>query len=175
MLVSLTLAAGAKKIEPPPESWVEHVHPTGAFSFRTPPSWRLEPVVGRKEILQTSGEEGLIWFLFRQGESGFDSLHVSCMAERLAGPMETDPRVRYEYDFRGAPFAGRAALDSAFLVRYDQAQRGALEWHQRNLTVVGAGQSLCVIVHSPLSLWKKSKDARLTLDRVVESVTFHSR
>ena len=166
---------GADKIEPPPASWVEHLHPSGAFSFRTPPSWALEPVPGRKDLLQASGPEGLIRFLFRRGDSGFDSLHASCMAERLTGPMEADPRVKYEYDFRGAPFAGRASIDSAFLVRYDEPQRGAVDWRQRNLTIVGAGQSLCVIVHSPLNLWKKSKDVRLTLDRVVASVAFRSQ
>jgi hypothetical protein len=165
----LALAGKPQAAETP---WVEHEHPSGAFVFRTPQSWTVEPVAGRKDLLQASGGEGLVWFMFRPGEAGFDSLHVSCMGERLLPPIEVFPQVRYEYDFRTGPFAGRASVDSAFYVIYDRPVLGELEWRQRNLTVVGMGQSLCLTVHTPRRVWKKSKTARQTLDRVVASVTF---
>jgi lysine/ornithine N-monooxygenase len=49
---------------------------------------------------------------------------------------------------------------------------GEQQWRQRNLTVVGGGQSVCIVAHCPLKLWKKSKEARRTLDGIVQSVRF---
>ena len=56
-------------------------------------------------------------------------------------------------------------------MRYDSAIQGHQEWRQRNLTVVGAGQSLCIIVYVPAQVWKKSKASRALADAVVTSVT----
>jgi hypothetical protein len=165
------LSAEPKKAEEPPEEWAEHVHPSGAFTFRAPVGWKLETLPGRKEVLQLSGAEGLVRFFFLRSEAGFDSLHVSCMSEFLAGGMES-LRGSYEYDFRGAPFGGRPSLDSAFVVTYDRPMLGEQQWRQRNLTVVGGGQSLCIVAHCPLKVWKKSKEARRTLDGIVQSVRF---
>jgi hypothetical protein len=80
--------------------------------------------------------------------------------------------VDYEYDFIGGEIAGRRALDSAFVVHYDEPVEGQRDWHQRNLTVVGAGESLCVIAYAPLPVWKKSKAARNLLTSVVEGIRF---
>ena len=44
-----------------------------------------------------------------------------------------------------APIGDRRALDSAFVVTYDKPIRASAQWRQRNLTVVGDGQSLCAI------------------------------
>jgi hypothetical protein len=40
------------------------------------------------------------------------------------------------------------------------------------MTVVGAGQSLCIVVYVPSKVWKKSKPARALADAVVKSVEF---
>ena len=56
-----------------------------------------------------------------------------------------------------APRATGAPLDSAFVVRYDAPVEGSAAWRQRNLTIVGGGESLCVIGYAPLPAWKKSK------------------
>ena len=96
-------------------------------------------------------------FHFREGEAGLDALHAACMDERLLGPMQVDPRVEYEYDFVGGSLDGRRLLDSAFRVRYDQPVQGHREWRQRNVTLVGAGESLCVIAHAPRALWKAGR------------------
>jgi hypothetical protein len=124
-------------------------------------------------ILETGEGELLVRFLYLDGEGGLDTTHVDCMLERLAGAMATDPQVKYEYDFRGGVIGGdRGALDSAFVVRYDAPIKGHRDWRQRNLTILGAGQTLCVMTYAPLPVWKKSQDARALLDAVVGSVTF---
>jgi hypothetical protein len=40
------------------------------------------------------------------------------------------------------------------------------------LTVVGEGESVCVVAYAPLPLWKKSKAARNLLTSIVESIKF---
>jgi hypothetical protein len=110
--------------------------------------------------------------LRREGELGLDSLHVECMLVRLREAMETFPQVDYEYDFVGGEVGERRALDSAFVVHYDEAVEGHRDWRQRNLTVVGGGESVCVVAYAPLPVWKKSKPARKLLTSVVESVRF---
>ena len=94
------------------------------------------------------------------------------MLERLAGPMETFPQVKYEYDFQGGSVGDVSVLDSAFLVSYDVPVLGEREWRQRNVTMVGKGHSLCAISYAPAKLWKKSKASRELLDGVLASVRF---
>ncbi len=161
----------------PPLS-VEVRHPSGAFAFRTPEGWTVSPGAqpGRLEVLAAPPASGArLVFAFEPRDLGFDGLHVNCMDQRLRGPMETDPRVDYEYDFLSATLGERRVLDSAFVVRYEPPVDGQREWRQRNLTVAGEQQSLCVIVHAPRKLWKKSPAARAVLDAVVQSVSFSGR
>lgn len=164
--------AGKKPRPDPPSLTQEHRHPSGAFSFRTPDGWRIAASAVNPDILETGGEDLMVRFLFRTSQDGLDTVHVDCMLERLAGPMATEPQVKYEYDFRGRIFGDRGALDSAFVVRYDAPIQGHRDWRQRNLTIVGAGQTLCVMTYAPAALWKKSMETRALLDAVVGSVTF---
>jgi hypothetical protein len=127
-------------------------------------------VPGRPEAYEAQGDEFVLRFLFQPTEAGFDSLHVACMTERLASPMETRPELTYEYDFISGAWADRRALDSAFVVTYDVPINGQTQWRQRNLTIVGGRQSLCVIANCPLRSWKKSKDLRRLLDAVIGSL-----
>jgi hypothetical protein len=151
----------------------EYRHPSGGFSFRTPEDWRVAPLAGRPDVLEASGPGLRIRFVRHAGEMGYDSLHAACMMERLAGPMQTSGDVRYEYDFVSWSSGARRALDSAFTVRYDAPVDGYRDWRQRNVTIVGGGQSLCVIAHSPAPLWKKSRPLKDTLDKVLASVQLH--
>ena len=162
--------ARAGKKEPPSLSQ-EFSHPSGAFSFRTPESWVLK--TPGPDTLEAWGQGMGVRFVFRKEESGFDSLHVTCMLERLAEPMQTEPRVIYEYDFVEGLLGERRVLDSAFAVSYDRPVRGHRQWRQRNVTVVGAGQSLCLVAYVPLETWKRSSQARDLLNAVLASVTFH--
>jgi hypothetical protein len=147
----------------------EHADPSGGFSFRVPEGWSIER--RRPELVEAGGDGVVVRFLHRDEEVGLDSLHVSCMMERLAGPMDSDPNVKYEYDFVGGDLGDRQALDSAFTVRYEPPLKGHRDWRQRNLTVVGHGHALCVIAYCPSDVWKKSKPMRELLNRVVASVS----
>jgi hypothetical protein len=173
VLLGAAAEGGKPPKEPPPPLSREHTHASGAFSFRTPESWQVESSPTDQGALQAAGDGVLLRFLYRAGEQGYDSLHVTCMMERLAAPMDSDPRVRYQYDHVSMLLGERRALDSAFEVRYDAPVLGHREWRQRNLTIVGQGQSLCVIAHAPLPLWKKSAETRSLLDAVVASLKFH--
>ncbi len=153
----------------------EHSHPSGAFTFRTPADWTVELLASSPGTQQASRGELLVRFIYRAGEAGYDSLHVTCMLERLAGPMEMEPDVRYEYDFLSGTFGHLRVLDSAFLVRYDEPILGHKEWRQRNFTLVGGGHSLCAIAHAPAKVWKKSRETRSLLDAIVASIVFLPR
>src|SRR5262245_35358124 len=153
----------AGKKPAPPELSEEHSHPTGAFSFRTPPDWKVDVPKTKQEDLLASGGGILLKFRYQRREDGLDSLHNICMMVRLADLMEADPQVQYEYDYIGGQVAGRKALDSAFLVHYDNPILGHREWRQRNLTIVDKGESLCVIAFVPLPTWKKSKEIQTLL------------
>jgi hypothetical protein len=166
LVAALTLAA-TKSVPLP----AQHVHPSGAFSFRTPAGWSLQPVPERSDVLEASGDGLKVWFHFRPQEIGLDSLHVMCMDMRLLGPMETSPRVKYEYDFVGGAMGERRVLDSAFEVEYDRAVGGATLWRQRNVTIVGLGQSLCASSHAPRARSKKA-ETRALLDAILASVSF---
>jgi len=171
-----SLAAGPahaeKRAATPPALEAEHKHPSGAFTFRTPAGWKVEAAPQNPDTLNVGGDGLLLRFVYHEGENGLDSLHGACMVERLAAAMEMAPAVKYEYDFIGGVVANRRALDSAFIVRYDQPILGERQWRQRNVTIVGEGDSLCAITYAPLPLWKKSAPARALLDAVLGSVTF---
>lgn len=162
----------APRKRPTPPLPLEHVHPSGAFSFRTPAGWASRMLTDQTDVFETSGDGLVVRFYFRPQEIGLDSLHVNCMAMRLLGPMETSPQLKYEYDFVGGALGTRRVLDSAVEVQYDHAVAGATEWRQRNLTIVGEGQSLCEIGHAPRARWKKSKETRALMDAIFTSIAF---
>jgi hypothetical protein len=164
--------AGKKKLPPPPPLAVEHNHPSGTFSFKTPDGWTAATSADNPDILEVKGGDLMVRFLYRPSEGGLDTTHVDCMMERLAGPMATEPQVKYEYDFKGGVLAGRGALDSAFVVTYDSAINGHRDWRQRNLTLVGRGETICIMTYAPAVVWKKSLETQALLDAVVGSVTF---
>jgi hypothetical protein len=165
--------AGKKKLPPPPPLPLTHQHPSGAFTFRTPDDWAVTPSTYNPDILEAKGGELMVRFLYRPNEGGLDTTHVDCMLERLAGAMVAEPQVKYEYDFKGGVLASRGALDSAFVVTYDAAINGHRAWRQRNLTLVGRGETICIITYAPAMVWKKSLETQVLLDTVVGSVTFN--
>jgi hypothetical protein len=150
----------------------QHANLTDTLRFRTPPDWKVETRAGVPETTELRGGGMIVRLVRREGEIGLDSMHVDCMLIRLAGEMESEARVAYEYDFLGGARGERRLLDSAFVVDYDRPIDGARQWRQRNVTVVGAGESVCLIGYSPLPLWKRSKESRKLLDGVLASVEF---
>jgi hypothetical protein len=170
--LSLAPAALAGKQLPLPPLPAQHRHLSGGFAFRTPEGWKVDSPPENPEVVNAAGDGVAVRFVYRDGESGYDSLHGVCMLERLAGAMDMDPVVRYEYDFVGGVIGDRRALDSAFVVTYDKPILGQRQWRQRNVTIVGNGSSLCAITYAPLPLWKKSAPTRALLDAVLASVTF---
>ena len=164
------MAAKKKPVAPPPLP-VEHKHPAGALTFRTPEGWKVETPPDNPEMVNAAGDGVVVRFIYRDGDHGYDSLHGACMLERLAPAMEMQPVVQYEYDYVGGLIGSRRALDSAFVVTYDAPIFGATQWRQRNVTIVGDGVSLCAITFAPAPLWKKSAPTRALLDAVLGSVT----
>jgi hypothetical protein len=150
----------------------EHQHPSGAFTFRTPEGWKVEPLASDPMTVQASGDGVIVRFLYRKGDVGYDTLHVDCMMLRLTGPFEMQPQVRYEYDFLSRTVGEMRLLDSAFITIYDAPIAGEVEWRQRNLTITGEGHSLCAISYVPYKLWKKSKPTQELVENVVRSVAF---
>ena len=167
-----TLARAGKKGPPPPPLPAEHRHASGGFAFRTPEGWKVETPAENPDVVNAAGDGVMVRFVYRDGETGYDSLHGACMLERLAPAMEMQPVVQYEYDYVGGMVADRRALDSAFVVTYDAPIQGQRQWRQRNVTIVGNGTSLCAITYAPLPVWKKSAPTRALLDAVLASVTF---
>lgn len=153
-----------------PELTLEHRHPLGNFSFRTPEGWVVKPILN--DGLEAWGGDLGVRFIFQQGENGIDALHAVCIDEGLAPLADTDPGRRYEYEYVGGLFADRRVLDTAHTMRYDAAFHGTRDWHQRTLTLVGGGQSLCVIGYAPKAAWKKGSEARTVLNAVMASLTF---
>jgi hypothetical protein len=172
LVAAVPAAAGAAKRPSPPPLPTQFRHPSGAFTFRTPEGWKVETPPESPETMNAGGDGVLVRFIYRAGESGYDSLHGACMLERLAPAMAMDPVVQYEYDYVGGVIANRRALDSAFVVTYEPPVLGQRQWRQRNVTIVGNGDSLCAITYAPLPLWKKSAPIRALLDAVLGSVTF---
>ena len=155
--------------KPAPALSSEHRDASGSFSFRTPAAWTVEDV--RADRTEASGDGLVVRFFHHREATGFDSLHVSCMQDRLAGAMESDVKVDYEYDFQEGVLGAGRVLDSAFRTRYDKPVKGYRDWRQRNVTLVGSGRSLCIIAYCPVPLWKKSRELRALLDGVVMSVS----
>jgi hypothetical protein len=154
-----------------PELTLEHKHPSGSFSFRTPEGWKVQPSVN-DELEAWGGELG-VRFRFKLGEDGLDALHADCIDEGLAPLSQADPGRRFDYEYVGGIFADRRVLDTAHSMRYDTAVHGVRDWHQRTLTLVGAGQSMCIIAYAPSAAWKGKKSAaKATLNAVMSSVTF---
>jgi hypothetical protein len=149
---------------------VEHKSASGTLTLRTPSGWTAETNSGQPERIEARGQGLIVRVLRMEGEVGLDSLHVQCMMERLAPPMEARPEIDYEYDFHEGSVGERRALDSAFVVHYDEPVEGHKDWRQRIVTLVGLGDSVCVIGMSPRSLWKKSKESRTLLDAVMTGV-----
>jgi len=168
----LAFGAAAKEPAAPPPLTQENRFPSGAFTFKTPAGWKVEPVPDLPEAIQASGDGVLVRFVYQAGDAGFDSLHVTCMLVRLAHEKDSAPQVRYEYDFLSGEVNEMRILDSAFEVVYDDPIGGSRAWRQRNVTVVGKGHSLCAISYAPAALWKKSKATRATLDGILASVAF---
>jgi hypothetical protein len=160
--------AAEKKVFPPLAQ--DHFTISGALTFRTPAGWTVTNTPGEVERTEARGDGMILVVLRRRADFGLDNVHVDCMLERLAPPMETHPGVRYEYDFVGGEIGNRRALDSAFVVEYDKEIDGDTKWRQRNVTIVGQGESVCVIAHCRNSYWKKYSAARKLLTSVVESV-----
>jgi hypothetical protein len=172
LLPALTFAAGKKSKDVPPNLPVEHRNPANTLVFRTPTGWTIEGRPGMPEVTEARGDGLIVRIVRRAGEVGLDSLHVECMLVRLAGPMETSPEIEYEYDFVSGAHGERRALDSLFTVHYDAPIDGHDEWKQRNLSIVGGQESVCVIGYAPARTWKKSKEARNLLNAVLGSVEF---
>jgi hypothetical protein len=164
----LGLAAGQKAAPTPLTE--EHWNGSKTVSFKTPAGWTVTHKPGNFELTEARGGGMILRVYRREGELGLDSLHAECMLQRLAGPMETSLDVRYEYDFVGGEVGGRRVLDSAFAVEYDAPQDGEKKWRQRNLTVVGDGESVCIVTYAPQSVFKKSSAARKLLTSLAESV-----
>jgi hypothetical protein len=162
-------AAGEVPSSAPPLSAV-HANGSQTVRLRTPAAWTVTSEAGSVETTEARGDGLIVRVLRREGELGLDSQHVECMLVRLAGAMDMRPEVNYEYDFVGGDVGGRRALDSAFVVHYDEPIAGQRDWRQRNLTLVGRGESVCVIGYAPLAAWKKSKQTRALLKAVLDSV-----
>ncbi|MFN8092128.1 MAG: hypothetical protein U0599_07910 [Vicinamibacteria bacterium] len=169
LLFAPALAGAADKTPVPPLTAV-HVNASRTVRLHTPAGWTVENREGQPEVTEARGDGLIVRILRREGELGLDSLHVECMLVRLAGAMETSPQVDYEYDFVSGQMGERRALDSAFMTTYDQPVAGSPRWRQRNVTLVGGGESVCVIGYAPADLWKKSKPARSLLQAVLAGV-----
>jgi hypothetical protein len=172
ILLWLALSASAAQAgQPVPELSQEHRHPTGGFSFRTPADWTVRALPDRLGAIEASSGPLLVRLIRSEGEHGYDAAHEMCLLERLAPPMAFDLRVRYEYEFVGGLMGERRILDSAFVVRYDPPLQGQAEWRQRALTVVGEGETLCLVSAAPRSVWKQAA-ARGVLDGILASISF---
>jgi hypothetical protein len=173
LVIGLSPDAGAsKKKAPPPPLPTPHQLPSGGFAFRTPEAWKVVSTPENPDTLNAAGDGVAVRFVYHEGETGYDSFHGACMLERLAGAMEMEPVVQYEYDFVGGVIGDRRALDSAFVVTYDKPIQGERQWRQRSVSIVGNGTSLCAVTYAPATLWKKSAPTRALLDAVLASVTF---
>jgi hypothetical protein len=171
-VVASPAVAGDKRPPVPVELPAVHTNASATLRLHTPRDWIVTSAPGQPELTEAKGGGLIVRILRRDGEVGLDSLHVECMLARLAPEMHVQPGVEYEYDFIGGAAGERRALDSAFLVHYDEPIEGSAKWRQRNLTIVGGGESLCVIGYAPMPAWKKSKELKRLLEAVLASVEF---
>jgi hypothetical protein len=171
-LVALpALLSAGDKIEIKPLA-LEHWNSSRTLRFKTPEGWVVQNTPGQVELTEARGDGMRLRLVRWPMDMGLDSTHADCMLQRLAGPMETSLDVRYEYDFVGGEIGERRALDSAFVVEYDAVIDGDKKWRQRNLTVVGAGESVCIITYVRNSMFKKSSAMKKFMTSLVEGVTF---
>jgi hypothetical protein len=166
------LPAGEKVVIKPLAQ--EHWNSSRTLRFKTPEGWLVQNTSGQVELTEARGDGMRLRLVRWSMDMGLDSTHSECMLQRLAGPMETSLDVRYEYDFVGGEIGERRALDSAFVVEYDAVIDGDTKWRQRNLTIVGAGESVCIITYVRNGIFKKSTAARKFLTSLAEGVTFPS-
>ncbi len=148
----------------------EHWNASRTLRFMTPEGWLVANTTGQVDVTEARGDGMRLRLLRWPANMGLDSTHADCMLQRLAGPMETSLDVRYEYDFVGGEVGERRALDSAFVVEYDKPIDGDKKWRQRNLTLVGPSDSVCIITYVRNSTYKKSQAARKLLTSLAESV-----
>ena len=149
----------------------EHWNASKTVGFKTPAGWTVTHTPGDIELTEARGDGMILRICRRAGRARASTACTSeCMMRRLAGPMETRPGADYEYDFVGGTVGGRRALDSAFVVEYDAPIDGDKKWRQRNLTVMGDGESVCIVTYVPNGIWKKYTWARKLLTSLVESV-----
>src|SRR6266850_5498156 len=74
-LALLAPAAAAGKHAPPPPLPAQHRHLSGGFAFRTPEGWKVDSPAENPEVLNAAGDGVVVRFVYRDGESGYDSLH----------------------------------------------------------------------------------------------------
>jgi hypothetical protein len=172
VVITASPAVARERPQPPVELPLVHTNASATLRFRTPRGWAITNVPGEPELTEAKGGGLLVRLVRREGELGLDSLHADCMLLRLAPETEVRPGVAYEYDFVGGGIGERRALDSAFVVHYDAPIDGSADWRQRNITVVGGGESLCVVAYAPMPALKKSKELKRLLEAVVASVEF---
>lgn len=146
----------------------EHRHPSGAFTFRAPEGWTVRDG-DRPGVVEVGAGDLSVRFVWQKLDLGFDIAHTTCMLERPVPGQPGEERSSYEYDFLSGTLGERRVLDSAFKLEYSAPVRGHKEWRQRNLTVVGQGETLCVVSFAPRAEARKS---RRLLDAIVASITF---
>ncbi len=168
--LALLAAHAAAPAAEPPSLAQEHRLFDGAVFLRAPEGWQVAPVAGRADAFDVAGDKLVFRLSFHATELPPDAFHGQCLLERLAPALELDAEVNYEYDYVGGRVLGRAALDSAYRVRYDAVTRGAREWRQRSLSLVGQGASLCVVQMAPARDWKNSPRLRDLAAAVLSSV-----
>ncbi len=170
LLTPVALSSAAEKKPPAVDLPSLQTNDSRTVRFRTPAGWHVASKPGQPEITEARGDGLIVRILHRDTELGLDSLHVECMLVRLAPESQTSLDVNYEYDFVGGEMGDRRVLDSAFVVHYDEPIDGSRDWRQRNVSLVGGGESVCVIGYSPAAAWKKSKVTRNLLNAVLASV-----
>jgi hypothetical protein len=149
----------------------ERLHPSGAFTFRAPEGWSVKAAADDPDGVDvTSPEEVVVRFVYHAGELSFDAFHALCVMQRMPEQRNTDPHVHYEYDNVDGILDGRHTMDSAFVMESDAPVRGYKKWHQRTLSIVGRGQSLCIVTRAPTPAWKGK--ARTATDAVLKSLKF---
>lgn len=160
LAVSALACSFAGADESPPPLVQQHRLFDGAVMLQTPAGWQAAALTRRSDAVDVSGD-GLVFRLsYQPTELPADAFHAQCMLERQAPALELDAEVNYEYEYVGGRLLGRAALDSAYRVRYDEEIQGAREWRQRSLSLVGGGASLCVVQMAPAREWKRSRALR---------------
>ena len=147
-------------------------HPTAGFTYRVPEGWTSGPLPGRPDVIQVASATALVRFVVQKGELGLDVAHVLCMDERLADPMATSAGTEYEDDFLTNVVAGRHTAFSSLVVAYDAPIMGYRVWWQRNRTIVGGGETICVMGTMPDKLRRKRKRLRHELESIMDGMSF---